>query len=75
MYITTTYFTDLAHFNKATLMNIEVVEVLKRISQPFQYCFIFHDVELLPDDDRNIYSCLDDRPKHLSVAINTLKCE
>ncbi|CAH1271336.1 B4GALT1 [Branchiostoma lanceolatum] len=32
-------------------------------------CFIFHDVDLIPEDDRNLYTCRES-PRHLSVAIN-----
>ncbi|CAH1225383.1 B4GALT2 [Branchiostoma lanceolatum] len=56
-------------FNKAMLMNIAYVLALTE--DDFR-CFIFHDVDLLSEDDRNLYTCAD-RPKHLSVAVNTLK--
>ena len=53
-------------FNRAMLMNVGAAEALK--SYDFQ-CFIFHDVDLLPEDDRNLYSC-PVQPRHMSVAIN-----
>ena len=30
-------------------------------------CFIFHDVDLLPENDFNIYSC-PQMPRHMSVG-------
>jgi hypothetical protein len=33
-------------------------------------CVIFHDVDLLPEDDRILYSCPSRKPRHLSVAID-----
>ena len=32
-------------------------------------CTIFHDVDLLPIDDRNLYFC-PDHPRHMCVATN-----
>lgn len=32
-------------------------------------CFVFHDVDLIPEDDRNLYSCPLE-PRHMSVAID-----
>lgn len=55
-------------FNRAAMMNIGFLEALK----VFQWdCFIFHDVDLLPLDDRNLYNC-PRQPRHMSVAIDTL---
>ena len=48
-------------FNRATLFNIGFIEALKL--HPFD-CFIFHDVDALPEDRRNIYKC-GDRPRHM----------
>ena len=53
-------------FNRAMLLNVGAAEALK--SYDFQ-CFIFHDVDLLPEDDRNLYTC-PVQPRHMSVAIN-----
>ena len=51
---------------RAMLMNVGAAEALKS----YDYlCFIFHDVDLLPEDDRNLYSC-PVQPRHMSVAIN-----
>lgn len=55
-------------FNRAMLMNIGFAEALKLYDWQ---CFIFHDVDLLPEDDRNIYSC-PEQPRHMSVAVDTL---
>ena len=33
---------------------------------------VFHDVDLLPEDDRNLYTCAD-QPRHMSVAVDKLK--
>ncbi|XP_042913363.1 beta-1,4-N-acetylgalactosaminyltransferase bre-4-like [Parasteatoda tepidariorum] len=55
-------------FNRAMLMNIGYVEASKQY--PYD-CFIFHDVDLIPEDDRNLYNC-PEQPRHMSVAINTM---
>ncbi|KAH3724961.1 hypothetical protein DPMN_050788 [Dreissena polymorpha] len=53
-------------FNRGLLMNIGYQEALR----DYDYqCFIFHDVDLLPEDDRNLYSC-EQSPRHMSVAID-----
>ncbi len=49
-------------------MNSAFLEVLKH--SPQTDCIIFHDVDLLPEDDRNLYTCSKNSPKHLSVAID-----
>jgi len=54
-------------FNRAMLFNVGAAEALK---QHDYQCFIFHDVDLIPEDDRNIYSC-PVQPRHMSVAIDT----
>jgi len=35
-------------------------------------CFIFHDVDLVPENDYNLYTC-PQMPRHMSVAVNELK--
>ncbi|XP_078617408.1 uncharacterized protein LOC144885384 [Branchiostoma floridae x Branchiostoma japonicum] len=55
-------------FNRAMLFNIGFTEALKEYDYD---CFIFHDVDLIPEDDRNIYSC-PDTPKHMSVAVDEM---
>ena len=53
-------------FNKAKLLNIG----FKEASQEGSFdCFIFHDVDLLAENDRNLYRCAD-VPRHLSVGID-----
>lgn len=56
-------------FNRAMLMNVGYVEALKE--KTFD-CFIFHDVDLLPEDDRNLYTC-PEQPRHMSVAVDKFK--
>lgn len=56
-------------FNRAMLMNIGFVEAQKLHKYD---CFIFHDVDLLPEDDRNLYTC-PEQPRHMSVAVSTLR--
>ncbi|GMT11980.1 hypothetical protein PFISCL1PPCAC_3277, partial [Pristionchus fissidentatus] len=53
-------------FNRAKLMNIGFVEATKDCHWD---CIIFHDVDLIPEDDRNMYSCLAN-PRHMSVAVD-----
>lgn len=56
-------------FNRAMLMNVGSVEALKE--RQFD-CFIFHDVDLLPEDDRNLYTC-PEQPRHMSVAVDKFR--
>lgn len=55
-------------FNRAALMNVGFVEALKLNDWD---CFIFHDIDLIPMDDRNLYTC-PDQPRHMSVAVDTM---
>ena len=49
-------------FNRAKLLNIGFKEMIA--SFPETSCFIFHDVDLLPVTDENIYVCMD-KPRHM----------
>lgn len=51
-------------------MNIAVLEALKL--DPTLNCFIFHDVDLIPESDFNIYECYK-QPRHLSPAVDELR--
>ncbi|KAM9847056.1 beta-1,4-galactosyltransferase 4 isoform 1-T2 [Aulostomus maculatus] len=55
-----------ATFNRAKLLNVGYLEALKDYSWD---CFIFHDVDLVPENDHNLYVC-DKQPKHLVVGRN-----
>ncbi|XP_050426968.1 beta-1,4-N-acetylgalactosaminyltransferase bre-4-like [Adelges cooleyi] len=55
-------------FNRGMLMNVGFVEALK-LSE-FD-CFFFHDVDLIPENENNIYSC-PQQPRHMSVAVDKL---
>ena len=57
-------------FNRAALMNVGYKEASKLAAFT---CFVFHDVDLVPEDDRNLYTCPDSGPKHLAVAVNKWK--
>lgn len=56
-----------SQFNRASLMNVGFAEAMK---QKHWDCMVFHDVDLLPMDDRNLYTC-PDQPRHMSVAVDT----
>jgi hypothetical protein len=52
-------------------MNVAFQEALK-IRSNFN-CFIFHDVDLLPENDYNVYECDPTAPRHLSPAVDELR--
>ena len=56
-------------FNKAAMMNIGFTEANKMADFD---CFIFHDVDMLPEDDRNIYVC-SDQPRHVGSHVDKFK--
>lgn len=55
-------------FNRAALMNVGFLEANKLSNWD---CFIFHDIDLIPLDDRNLYRC-PIQPRHMSVAIDNM---
>jgi len=52
-------------FNRGKLLNVGYVEAIK---DGFD-CIFFHDVDLLLEDDRNIYEC-HENPRHYSAWID-----
>nr|XP_018910600.1 PREDICTED: beta-1,4-N-acetylgalactosaminyltransferase bre-4-like isoform X2 [Bemisia tabaci]XP_018910602.1 PREDICTED: beta-1,4-N-acetylgalactosaminyltransferase bre-4-like isoform X2 [Bemisia tabaci] len=60
-------------FNKGAIMNSAFRIILERFPPAtggrYFHCFVFHDVDMIPEDDRNMYSC-PTQPRHLSVAVN-----
>ena len=57
-------------FNRGKLMNIGFTETLT-LGSP-NHCFIFHDVDLLPQSDQNIYACTH-QPRHMYSALDTFR--
>ena len=53
-------------FNKGSLMNAGFIEA--RSFADFD-CFIFHDVDMLPEDDRNFYVC-SSQPRHVGSHVD-----
>lgn len=53
-------------FNRAKLMNVGFREAMKEEDWD---CLFFHDVDLIPEDDRNLYTC-DSNPKHAAIAMD-----
>lgn len=60
-------------FNRGLLLNIGFVEALKDIDDFNWNCFIFHDVDMIPEKLNNIYRCDQEYPLHLAVARDKLK--
>lgn len=53
-------------FNRAKLMNVGFREAMREEEWD---CLFFHDVDLIPEDDRNSYTC-DLFPKHAAIAMD-----
>jgi len=56
-------------FNKGLSFNVGFVEASRIMDFD---CYIFHDVDLLPENDFNLYRCWSHSPRHLSVAVDSL---
>jgi hypothetical protein len=57
-------------FNRGLLMNAGFLEALR--DDPKWTCFVFHDVDLLPENEQNVYNC-SESPRHLSSAVSTFQ--
>ncbi|GBP88074.1 Beta-1,4-N-acetylgalactosaminyltransferase bre-4 [Eumeta japonica] len=57
-------------FNRAKLMNVGFAESQRARRGGWQ-CFVFHDIDLLPLDGRNLYTC-PRQPRHMSASVDTL---
>ena len=44
-----------------------------KASSPIFDCFIFHDVDMVPENDYNVYECDRHSPRHLSPAVDELR--
>ncbi|XP_031431557.1 beta-1,4-galactosyltransferase 3 [Clupea harengus] len=53
-------------FNRAKLMNVGFREAMREEDWD---CLFFHDVDLIPEDDRNSYTC-ETVPKHAAIAMD-----
>ncbi|XP_005097468.1 beta-1,4-galactosyltransferase 3 [Aplysia californica] len=56
-------------FNRGKLFNMGFLEAMKLDNFD---CLVFHDVDLLPEDDRNLYLC-DEHGRHLETATDDLR--
>lgn len=53
--------------NKGALLNVGFIEAMKQ--RQFD-CFIFHNADIIPMDDRNLYDCPRVNPRHLAAAVD-----
>lgn len=62
-------------FNRAKLFNIGVEEINKIYDSTNEdriCCYIFHDVDMLPLDQKNLYMCTS-QPRHMGPNLSTLR--
>jgi hypothetical protein len=55
-------------FNKALSMNIGFIEVSKQLLDC--NCFIFHDIDILPENELISYKCNNEMPKQMATSIS-----
>ncbi len=61
------------HFNKGILMNAAFREIILKNLFDMEFdCVLYHDVDLLPSDELNMYTCPFRRPKHLSILVDDI---
>jgi hypothetical protein len=53
-------------------MNVAFNQISKIQTSVFD-CFIFHDVDMIPENDYNVYECDRNGPRHLSPAVDELR--
>ncbi len=56
-------------FNKALSMNIGFIEVNKQLLDSCN-CFIFHDIDILPENELISYKCNNKMPKQMATSIS-----
>ena len=59
-----------AIFNKGMLMNAGFLEI-EKLTKSYD-CYIFHDVDMIPENRCNYYTCFED-PLHLGAYVNKFK--
>ncbi len=64
-------------FNRAALFNAGFTEMTKKLklnSSDQDTCFVFHDVDLVPQNPKNLYACpRSGSPVHLSANLETFR--
>ena len=53
-------------------MNVAFNQAFKTTTPTFN-CFTFHDVDMIPENDYNVYECDQQGPRHLSPAVDELR--
>lgn len=62
--------TDGYWFNKGALYNSGFLEAMKKKEWD---CSVFHDIDMVPMDDRNIYDCPRVNPRHMAIDVDKFK--